>query len=169
MKPEVLHCQRCRWVGVGAEVCPACGASLQRLQQKGLDNLYREYRLLPKLGYRPAAGWRAGERQARRDMLEALFERLALSEKPSPASAEDGSLALEEEYLGLVTLVQQIVAEFGDSEHSKDFDAGLWLEGWMLRPQASLGMRAPSLLLDEPDGIKQVATLLRRLAVDAFA
>lgn len=87
----------------------------------------------------------------------------------TPRSPEDCS---EEQtgHLGrLIALAHQIVAVFGNPELSRDFDAGQWLEAWLRRPQPSLAMQTPADLLMEAGGMDRVETLLRRVAVDAFA
>ena len=69
----------------------------------------------------------------------------------------------------LVQLTNEIVAEYGDPERSAEFDAAQWLSVWLDRPQPSLTMRRPIDLLDSRKGRSVVETLLRRIAVDAFA
>lgn len=71
--------------------------------------------------------------------------------------------------VGLIGLVQSMVAEYGDPALAKDFDAAHWLNGWLDRPQPSLQMRKPAELLDTASGVEAVETLLKRIAVDAFA
>lgn len=69
----------------------------------------------------------------------------------------------------LIGLTEQIVADYGDPERAKDFDASAWLGAWVERPQPSLGMKKPSEYLDTATGIEMIETLLKRIAVGAFA
>ena len=67
-----VSCPRCRWLGTENEKCPACGALVQPLRQKGLDGLRREYGLLLKVGYHGAPA----DRAERRGQIESLFEQI---------------------------------------------------------------------------------------------
>lgn len=69
----------------------------------------------------------------------------------------------------LIGLTQKIVAEYGDPELLASFDAAEWLGTWIERPQPSLGMKKPSEYLDSATGIEMVETLLKRIAMEAFA
>ena len=71
--------------------------------------------------------------------------------------------------VSLIGLTEQIVADYGDPERAKDFDASAWLGAWIERPQPSLGMKKPSEYLDTATGIEMIQTLLKRIAVGAFA
>ena len=70
---------------------------------------------------------------------------------------------------GLVQLINDMVAEYGDPERSAEFDAAQWLFVWLERPQPSLDMRRPIDLAGSIEGRTAVETLLKRIAVDAFA
>lgn len=69
----------------------------------------------------------------------------------------------------LVGLVEEIVQNTVSPEAADQFDAAKWLGEWIDRPQPSLGMRCPSEYLDTATGIEVVETLLKRIAVGAFA
>ncbi|MDR2332039.1 MAG: DUF2384 domain-containing protein [Burkholderiaceae bacterium] len=77
-----------------------------------------------------------------------------------------------ERVLGMIRLIgltEQIVADHGDPDQAAGFDAARWLGEWIERPQPSLGMKKPSEYLDTATGLEMVETLLKRIAVGAFA
>ena len=69
----------------------------------------------------------------------------------------------------LLEVVQEIVTTYGDPELVAQFDAAQWLEEWLHRPQPSLNMAKPADLMLTEEGLAQVETLLKRMAVGAFA
>ncbi|MFE1574191.1 hypothetical protein ACFIQG_20650 [Comamonas odontotermitis] len=69
----------------------------------------------------------------------------------------------------LIELVLEISTTYRDPELAAQFDAAQWLDEWLHRPQPSLNMAK---LIDHMligAGLAQVDTLLKHLAVDAFA
>ena len=66
-------------------------------------------------------------------------------------------------------LVHEIVQDFIMPEQRKDFDADKWLGEWLEIAQPSLNNRKPSEFLHTDVGMQIVETLLRRIAVGAFA
>lgn len=66
-------------------------------------------------------------------------------------------------------LVHEIAEDFIMPEQRKDFDADKWLGEWLEIPQPSLNNRKPSEFLHTDVGMQIVETLLKRIAVGAFA
>lgn len=66
-------------------------------------------------------------------------------------------------------LVHEIAQDFIMPEQRKDFDADKWLGEWLEIPQPSLNNRKPSEFLHTDVGMQIVETLLKRIAVGAFA
>ncbi|WP_321957667.1 MbcA/ParS/Xre antitoxin family protein [Paraburkholderia bannensis] len=69
----------------------------------------------------------------------------------------------------LVELVRKIVAESGDQEIRREFDAGNWLRTWLARPNPALGGVRPAAFLDTREGRRVLATLITRMQSGAYA
>lgn len=69
----------------------------------------------------------------------------------------------------LIELVHEIVTTYGDPEQAAQFDAAQWLDEWLHRPQPSLNMAKSADHIPTEEGLAQVETLLKRMAVGAFA
>ncbi|MBB6580073.1 uncharacterized protein (DUF2384 family) [Comamonas odontotermitis] len=69
----------------------------------------------------------------------------------------------------LIELVHEIVTTYGDPEQAAQFDAAQWLDDWLNRPQPSLNMAKSADHILTEEGLAQVETLLKRMAVGAFA
>ncbi|MEN5178403.1 antitoxin Xre/MbcA/ParS toxin-binding domain-containing protein [Comamonas odontotermitis] len=65
--------------------------------------------------------------------------------------------------------MHELVTTYGDPEQAAQFDAVQWLDEWLNRPQPSLNMAKPADLMLTEEGLAQVETLLKRMAVGAFA
>ncbi|MEO7367886.1 MAG: antitoxin Xre/MbcA/ParS toxin-binding domain-containing protein [Gemmatimonadaceae bacterium] len=74
-----------------------------------------------------------------------------------------------ERMLGVALLIghaEKIVSESGESSK---FDAGKWIATWLDRPNAALGGRCPSTLMDTFEGRDIVSTLLAQMQSGAYA
>lgn len=67
----------------------------------------------------------------------------------------------------LIAKAEEIVAN-STSPDAKDFDAARWLGQWLDIPQAALGGRRPSALLDTPTGLDVVLKVLGALESGAY-
>ncbi|NDZ11726.1 DUF2384 domain-containing protein [Variovorax sp. WS11] len=67
----------------------------------------------------------------------------------------------------LIAKAEEIVAN-STSPAAKDFDAAKWLGQWLEIPQAALGGRRPSALLDTPTGLDVVLKLLGAIESGAY-
>jgi putative toxin-antitoxin system antitoxin component (TIGR02293 family) len=67
----------------------------------------------------------------------------------------------------LIAKAEEIVAN-STSPAAKDFDAARWLGRWLEIPQAALGGRKPSALLDTPTGLEVVLRLLGAIESGAY-
>ena len=67
----------------------------------------------------------------------------------------------------LIAKAEEIVAN-STSPAAKDFDAARWLGQWLEIPQAALGGRKPSALLDTPTGLDVVLKLLGAIESGAY-
>ncbi len=74
-----IRCSRCDWLGIRVQgdydfACPVCSGPVNSMQQKGLDGLRTQYRLLSKIGY--ASHLTREQREVERKRLELFFESL---------------------------------------------------------------------------------------------
>lgn len=69
----------------------------------------------------------------------------------------------------LFEVVHELVTTYGDPEQAAQFDAAQWLDEWLNRPQPSLNMAKPIDHMLTEEGLAQVETLLKRMAVGVFA
>ena len=75
-KASPVACTRCDWLGTldltaqGAR-CVVCGARVNPLRQKGLDNLRTHYRILLKMGHH--IDWTLERRATEQERLERFF------------------------------------------------------------------------------------------------
>lgn len=74
-----IRCSRCNWLGIRVQgdddfACPVCTGPVNSMQQKGLDSLRTQYRLLSKMGY--ASHLTREQREAEQTRLELFFESL---------------------------------------------------------------------------------------------
>lgn len=74
-------------------------------------------------------------------------------------------MALEDDITTLTALVQRIVDESGQPI---GFDARSWLDHWLMVVVPALGDRRPLDVLNEPDGLDVVSSLLLRAQSSAF-
>ena len=75
-------------------------------------------------------------------------------------------MALEDDISTLTVLVQGIVAESGEQA---GFDARAWLDHWLSSVVPALGSRRPIDVLNEPDGLEVVKSLLLRAQSGAYS
>lgn len=75
-------------------------------------------------------------------------------------------MALEDDIATLTVLVQGMVAESGEKA---GFDARAWLDHWLTRVVPALGSRRPIDVLNEPDGLEVVKSLLLRSQSGAYS
>ena len=75
-------------------------------------------------------------------------------------------MALEDDIATLTVLVQGMVAESGEKA---GFDARAWLDQWLTRVVPALGSRRPVDVLNEPDGLEVVKSLLLRSQSGAYS
>lgn len=74
-----------------------------------------------------------------------------------------------ERMLGIALLIghaERIVSESGES---CKFDAGKWTAAWLDRPNAAIGGRCPSTLMDTFEGRDLVSSLLAQMQSGAYA
>jgi len=75
-------------------------------------------------------------------------------------------MALEEDISALTELVQGMLAESGEQT---GFDAKAWLDRWLTGVVPALGNRRPIDVLNEPDGLEVVKSLLLRAQSGAYS
>lgn len=75
-------------------------------------------------------------------------------------------MALEDDIATLTVLVQGMVAESGEQA---GFDARAWLDHWLTSVVPALGSRRPVDVLNEPDGLEVVKSLLLRAQSGAYS
>lgn len=69
-------------------------------------------------------------------------------------------MTLDQDIAVLATLVQRMAEESG---RLKDFDSRAWLDQWLVQFVPALGNRRPLDVLDEPDGLESVRSVLLRM------
>jgi uncharacterized protein (DUF2384 family) len=74
-------------------------------------------------------------------------------------------MALEDDITTLTALVQRIVDESGEPI---GFDTRSWLDHWLMVVVPALGDRRPLDVLNEPDGLEVVTSLLLRAQSSAY-
>jgi putative toxin-antitoxin system antitoxin component (TIGR02293 family) len=94
---------------------------------------------------------------------KASAERKAASGKKLTGSGGQAVIAMTR----LINLAEEIVAASTSSD-ANSFDATRWLGEWIERPQAALGGRRPSELLDTPTGFSVVSRLLGSLSSGSY-
>lgn len=75
-------------------------------------------------------------------------------------------MALEDDIATLTVLVQGMLDESGDQT---GFDAKVWLDGGLTGVVPALGRRRPIDVLNEPDGLEVVKSLLLRAQSGAYS
>jgi hypothetical protein len=75
-------------------------------------------------------------------------------------------MALEDDIATLTELVHGMLAESGEQG---GFDARAWLDHWLTGVVPALGNRRPIDVLDEPDGLEVVKSLLSRAQSGAYS
>lgn len=75
-------------------------------------------------------------------------------------------MTLEEDISALTELVHGMLAESGEQT---GFDAKVWLDRWLTRVVPALGNRRPIDVLNEPDGLEVVRSLLLRAQSGAYS
>lgn len=75
-------------------------------------------------------------------------------------------MALEDDIATLTVLVQGMLADSGDQT---GFDARVWLDHWLTSVVPALGSRRPIDVLNEPDGLHVVKSLLLRAQSGAYS
>ncbi len=75
-------------------------------------------------------------------------------------------MALEDDIATLTVLVQGMLADSGDQT---GFDARAWLAHWLTGVIPALGNRRPIDVLNEPDGLEVVKSLLLRAQSGAYS
>ena len=63
-------------------------------------------------------------------------------------------------FASLLALAERLLRESADPEVAALVDVEAWLEEWLASPAPALGGRAPSEMLDTPDGFDTVRRLL---------
>jgi hypothetical protein len=77
----------------------------------------------------------------------------------SPASVEAA---------GRDRLIQQVELLLRQSGNSEPFDAAVWLDRWLQRPNHALGGAAPELYLNTPAGEALLANLIGAMAAGSY-
>jgi uncharacterized protein (DUF2384 family) len=75
-------------------------------------------------------------------------------------------MALEDDIATLTVLVHGMLAESGEQA---GFDARAWLDHWLTGVVPALGNRRPIDVLNEPDGLELVRSLLSRAQSGAYS
>lgn len=75
-------------------------------------------------------------------------------------------MALEDDIATLTVLVQSMLNDSGDQT---GFDARAWLDHWLTGVIPALGNRRPIDVLNEPDGLEVVRSLLLRAQSGAYS
>lgn len=75
-------------------------------------------------------------------------------------------MALKDDIATLTVLVQCMLAESGEKA---GFDATAWLDHWLAGVVPALGNRRPIDVLNEPDGLEVVRSLLSRAQSGAYS
>lgn len=65
----------------------------------------------------------------------------------------------------LVATVQRMVEESGSPQ---DFDAHVWLEGWLTQTVPALGFKKPAEVLKEPGGFARVQQIFSGMQSGAY-
>ncbi|MEP6508202.1 MAG: antitoxin Xre/MbcA/ParS toxin-binding domain-containing protein [Gemmatimonadales bacterium] len=74
-----------------------------------------------------------------------------------------------ERMLGIALLIGQAEKIVSDSGEFANFDAGKWIARWLDRPNAAIGGRCPSILMDTFEGRDLVSSLLAQMQSGAYA
>lgn len=106
---------------------------------------------------------------------DVMIKRLGLSKSTVSRKAQENDRLTtdqSERLLGmskLIGLVQSIVEESGDPEIAEGFDAAVWFEEWLSKPNPALGGVAPSTYLDTHEGQEILSTLIAQMQSGAYA
>ena len=69
----------------------------------------------------------------------------------------------------LIGQVEEIMAESGDPDQARDFDAARWVARFLELPHPALGGNSPGSLMDTAEGRQVVSSLVARMQSGAYA